>query len=331
MSKALCFKNLQDFNLLAEGKVPTIDFQMVDRSICEVADSGWIQMLPYVSFSYLDAEEGKLNFAAYRRPGSGEGESRLQGKFSVGFGGHIDLDEEVYHTDKVTTESGDEIYKLTLEDIKSTAITCVVRELKEELGFNPFEVLQINDSNVLFGLEREAEPDEVGSLHLCLSIKVNLDAERFTDLLTKATPNEAEIEDFRGMAVDIKSYITSFNIPMAANSLVGNLDEIGAESWTKLVILSTITVLVAFIQYNFNLKDVIDTIGKKAEDAEQAARAERDAADAAKSAEIVAAEAAKAAEATQTELIVDSMSAPQSTLVQSGEVTDVTDISGHAV
>lgn len=48
-------------------------------------DESYRQLIPYVSIWGTD---GKV--LTYRRPGKGEGESRLQGQLSVGFGGHID-------------------------------------------------------------------------------------------------------------------------------------------------------------------------------------------------------------------------------------------------
>lgn len=267
MRLALCIKDLDQFNQLADGTIATLDTQLVDRDICEVVENGWVQILPYVSFSHLDVESGNMNFIAYTRPSTGEGESRLQGKFSVGFGGHIDNVSEVYHTETVTNEDGETIYKLTLEDLKQTAICCAVRELEEEVGFNPFEVLQITDDHVNFGLERETDPDDVGKVHLCLSITVNLSLDRFTDFLVKAKANESEIQKLSGMSVDLGKFISSFNIPFALQTLNTQLDEMNAESWTKLVIVTTVGTVISYIQANFSLKDVVDGIvaRKKAE------------------------------------------------------------------
>lgn len=50
-------------------------------------DDRFLQLLPYCLI--LHANSGLV--AGYHRPGKGEGESRLQGAFSIGFGGHIEI------------------------------------------------------------------------------------------------------------------------------------------------------------------------------------------------------------------------------------------------
>jgi predicted NUDIX family phosphoesterase len=52
-------------------------------------DPGFKQLIPYVIFTYTDAEN-KLNVFQYTR-GTGMGEGRLHRKHSVGIGGHISL------------------------------------------------------------------------------------------------------------------------------------------------------------------------------------------------------------------------------------------------
>lgn len=277
MRKALCVKNLDSFNQLAEGKIETLEAQLVDRDICECVENGWFQLIPYVSFSHLDVEAGRLNVAAYRRPDTGEGEARLQGDLSVGFGGHIDNDLEVYHTDSYVNEEGQTVYKLTVENIKETAIVCAVRELKEELGFNPFEELQIGDDSVYYGLEREPVPDEVGTVHLCLSIKVNLTGDRFADFFAKAKPNEAEILDLRPISIDLGAMLKTFNMASETQKLVEGLDNLKAESWSKLVVLSTLATVAVFVRENFNMATVFNEVQKQRE--EQARLAAKEEAD----------------------------------------------------
>ena len=267
--KALCVRDLEQFNLLADGKIEALQAQLVDRAVCECVENGWVQILPYVSFSHLDVEGGTLNFVSYRRPDQGDGEERLKGSLSVGFGGHIDNEDEVYHTEIVEGEDGEKIFMMSIEDIKQTAIVCAVRELKEELGFNPFEELEIGDDHVFFGLEREDEPDDVGKVHLCLSIKVNLTAERYRDFFVKAKPDETEVLDLRPITVDMNRYVSSFNVAVETKKVLEQFESLHTESWSRLVIISTIATLVLYLRENFRIKDVIDASMARQKQAQQ--------------------------------------------------------------
>lgn len=72
------------------------------------------QILPYVTLTNSRGE-----FLVYQR-GSGIGENRLLGNFSIGFGGHVDI------TDVVHSENG-------VINIHATLLKSTIRELDEEL------------------------------------------------------------------------------------------------------------------------------------------------------------------------------------------------------
>lgn len=261
MKQALCLKDLNDFNRLSDGEIQTIDFQFVDRQICETPANGFFQLIPYVTFSYLDMPKGKLNYIIYRRPSKGEGEARLQGNTSLGFGGHIDSVEDLSFTESSTNEDGTVIYRMSLDDIKNTCMTCAKRELTEEVGFDPFLVLDITNENITFNLEREQEPDEVGQVHVCISMKVNLDEPRFAGFLEKAKAEETEIEELKTVAVDAGRFLASFNVEAAITHMNKQLEgELQMEKWSILVVNSMLTQLVDFMQINWDLKAVMDAL-----------------------------------------------------------------------
>lgn len=72
------------------------------------------QILPYVTLTNLRGE-----FLVYQR-GSGIGESRLLGNYSIGFGGHVDITDMKYNHDGIV-------------DIHESLVHSTIRELDEEL------------------------------------------------------------------------------------------------------------------------------------------------------------------------------------------------------
>ena len=256
---ALCVKDINDFNRISDGEIETIEVEFVDREICEKVDGGFVQIIPYVSFSYLDQDAGRLNMVSYRRPSTGEGEERLQGNASFGFGGHIDTVEDLHFTSSEKRDDGGVVYRMTVDDIKRTAMQCATRELVEELGFDPIEELEIPTQAIRFGLEREQEPDEVGQVHLCISMMVSMDQKRYVDFFEKAKEaNEEEIEGLQSVAVDVGRFMGSFNVKEAMQHLTAQLEtELKLEKWSVLVITFMLTQLVEFFQTNWDFPSVM--------------------------------------------------------------------------
>lgn len=275
MKKALCLKDLNDFNRISDGQIETIDFEFVDREICEKPENGYIQLIPYVSFSCFNQEESKIDLLTYRRPATGEGESRLQGNSSCGFGGHIDTEDDLTYTSKEETVDCRTVYKLNLEQIKQTIMACAVRELEEEIGINPYKEFEIEAHRVTFGLERETTPDEVGQVHLCMSIKVALSPAQFDSMLKQAKPEETEVEKFSAISLDVGKFIGSFNVIEAMKHLESQLKaDLQMEQWSILVINSMFAQLIDFLQTHWDFKIVMNAIianleAKKAEDDEE--------------------------------------------------------------
>lgn len=288
--QALCVKDINDFNRISDGEIETIDFEFVDREICEKVDGGFVQIIPYVTFSYLDSDNGRLNMVSYRRPSSGEGEERLQGNSSFGFGGHIDSVDDLYFTESVKQEEGGVIYRMTVDDIKRTAMTCARRELKEELGFDPIEELEIPVEAMRSGLEREQEPDEVGQVHLCISMMVSLDQKRFVDFFEKAKDhNDKEVEGLTSVAIDVGRFMASFNVKEATEHLIAQLEsELKLEKWSVLVITFMLAQLVEFFQVNWDFASVMKLMMERRQAQLTAQEAKNDAENAQNLAELTA-------------------------------------------
>lgn len=132
-------------------------------------DEAYRQILPYVCVATKDDEVTK--FMTYRR-NKGVGESRLAGKVSIGFGGHIDL-ADVAHDNSVI-------------DLFQTIGANASRELAEELRFEGFgegdEIAMFDNGLIL------DHSNEVGRVHVgvALTALVPTGAQVFS--------NEAELE-----------------------------------------------------------------------------------------------------------------------------------------
>lgn len=125
---------------------------LVDRAICdnpEKIDIQNLQLLPYIS---LGNNKGQL--LSYQR-GSGGGEKRLAGKFSIGWGGHIE--EEPSQTK-------------TLTDI---IVDCACREVFEEAGIvlSRERVKEVFLSDAFFLHE---ENNDTNRVHLGISLFINI-------------------------------------------------------------------------------------------------------------------------------------------------------------
>lgn len=82
-------------------------------------DERFRQVLPYMLVRRPGASPAEDQFLVYQR-GKGTGESRLAGKVSIGFGGHIDANDVLFDGGSVL-------------DLSGTVLAAAVRELEEEL------------------------------------------------------------------------------------------------------------------------------------------------------------------------------------------------------
>lgn len=127
---------LERFNAVAPGLILGFS-ETMEREKAE-KDLNYRQIIPYVSL--INLPENKI--LVYRRAGS---EERLKGQFSIGFGGHMRVDETIY--------------------------MCIWRELNEELG------LDIRPSQLDFRSVILLSDTEVDRVHIGLSYMVYLDGE----------------------------------------------------------------------------------------------------------------------------------------------------------
>tara|TARA_R110000851_G_scaffold39729_7_gene100736 strand:+ start:11515 stop:12147 length:633 start_codon:yes stop_codon:yes gene_type:complete len=125
------------------------------------------QLIPYCVIRKRD------KFLTYARA-KGSGEERLLGNRSVGFGGHVDEDEEV----EDTTNSGLIGY-------------AAARELEEEIGLQDKDVLKAFAAGVI-----NNDKDEVGKVHLGILIQFEV-ADSW-----EPTQLEAGVADLKWQTID---------------------------------------------------------------------------------------------------------------------------------
>lgn len=126
-------------------------------------DPTYRQLLPYVIVTQKDSE-GATKFLAYRRT-SQVGESRLAGNVSIGYGGHVDLDDVAVEKSVIALD-----WTLRLS---------AYRELKEELELVDLSSGCLVDTNAVQITEIAQQfilddTNEVGKVHVGIIVLVEL-------------------------------------------------------------------------------------------------------------------------------------------------------------
>ena len=272
MKQALCIPKMDVMESLLRGETQTVNTKLVPRDVCEVVENGYEQLIPYVIFSTNDIQEGRMKFIQYQRPSTGEGEARLQGKTSVGFGGHIDNRNDLSAESVVVENDGKEEFVMTLADLYKTAINCAEREIKEELGLDVAELgIDLNHSYKSFF--KADENVEVNKVHTGLLILVNLDQDKFNLILEKAQPNKEEIEELSFLGINTALMLKDSlggDMSTISENLTRHLGEdCNTEQWStflvEMVVRSTIVHMLSTIEY----QDIIAINRFKQHQAEQ--------------------------------------------------------------
>lgn len=133
-----------------------LDFRLADRANCET-DLSLLQLLPYITL--IDANSDRV--FTYKRGGSGN-EERLEGKYSIGLGGHI---EEA---------------PSAISNIDDVIAMNIMRELNEEVGLDftahfygrIVDALAKDKYTIMY-----AADEDVGKYHLCfwMTFKISED------------------------------------------------------------------------------------------------------------------------------------------------------------
>ena len=146
--------HLYDFSQVQEDDFLFVNRKIVDGKEPKSVEIGSMfpQVLPYVT---IHCGEHVLIYS--RAKGA---EERLHGSLSLGFGGHIDIDD--FHAD---------------HGYKDCIKTAVIREIQEELGFNVAPLVDIKDFTEVI-VDNE---NTVGQVHLGLPVAIEVAAHEVID------------------------------------------------------------------------------------------------------------------------------------------------------
>jgi len=236
MKIALCVDNYEQLTKLVSKEVDTIEAKMVDREICEKVENGLQQLIPYVVFYTMDMDNGKLKFIQYLRPSKGEGEERLQGNTSIGFGGHIDQESDMVATETIINEGALNSYRMSLADIMETGIKAGLREVQEELGIDLINDIGnvVNRTEIAFF--RSDSPEDVHRVHAGIAIPVKLTEEQFMKLKETAKFRVEEIEKLDVLGINIDIIIEQMDITPVLNQVINELvGKYNLEVWSTMM------------------------------------------------------------------------------------------------
>lgn len=271
MKQALCVQSYDQLsNLIREThekkedqNVPSIETKMVSREICENPENGHQQLIPYVTFYAVNPKEGKLMFIQYQRKDQGEGEERLAGKTSIGFGGHIDQPEDIVAEEVIQNEDGSTSYKMTLQNLIDTGYKCAAREIKEELSID-LSAMDVNIYNGDTAFFMGDLSEEVNRVHLGLSIQVEMTPEKFDELKAACVFNQEEIQKLDTLGVNLDVIIEEMDLTVTINKITDNLkNEHGLEDWSCRIFNYVTRNVTNKLMYTVTYKDMISIAKSK--------------------------------------------------------------------
>lgn len=264
MKKALCVKNFDEISTLVSGNSEHVETHMVDRDICENPENGYLQLIPYVTFYSVNIEEGKLAILQYKRPDTTEGEERLAGKTSIGFGGHVDSDEDIVSEETITNEDGSTSYKMTLQNLIDTLGNAAKREVQEELEIDLTDYFDLANTKQESAFFSGNPAEEVNQVHLGFSTQVKITEEEYNKLKESYKFREEEIEQIDTLGIRLNNIIESMDISRVINHITQDLmEKHSLEDWSgkifNYIAIKEINNILTEVTY----EDLVDIIKAK--------------------------------------------------------------------
>lgn len=256
--QALCVNAYSDLEQLTGGKVDNIRTRFYDRDFCEDPVNGLLQIIPYAVFYAVDEDAGRIHFIQYKRPDQG-GDERLTGKTSVGFGGHIDSEDDLVYTD-VVKENGVDFYTMNISDLVSTCVKTAKREITEEMGCDVLGEYNIDIQGDKCFFFTGGDNEEVNKVHVALSVPICVDMDTYNKILTecKETINKDEIEIIDDLSVCMDMIVEDMNLNRSIDLLLNELvQNSGLESWSAICIAYIIPRVLNSIFGEITYQDMI--------------------------------------------------------------------------
>jgi predicted NUDIX family phosphoesterase len=270
---ALCYRGSFEefFATIKEDPNARVSVEFVDRKICEPEDSGYLQVIPYGIFTTYVPDKGNVRFMAYNRPGGSNGEERLKGKTSIGFGGHVDRESDMEGLlQDLVTDVDDEgrcFYLVTANEISTLAKACLRREIQEELGIDVMELIPevFTAATAVILRENDDELDAVGRVHMCFAYSLNLSNQDFYNVFTNCVVDDKEIIELRSIDIKANDFLMDFNLTESIKSTGVQLraEEVNMEGWSVLVVLFYLTSIIHTVKEKLTLTDMFEMITHK--------------------------------------------------------------------
>lgn len=264
MSKfALAARNLESISNLIQGKSETVELLMVPREVCEVVENGFEQVIPYyVIFGVNDTYSSAVALK-YSRPSKGEGEERLQGKHSIGFGGHIESADMGEHAVTVSPEGWD-TYVLTAEELVTIVDGVALREIKEEIGVD-LEGTQefLTAVNSGMSINKCERPGDVNKVHVSFTRYIQVSLERLSEIKESAVAAELEIENLSYLTVSTGGLIATFDTTFETQKLAKEV-EADFEDWSVDAIVDLVKSVTHSVVSRLSYDDIYQALVRKA-------------------------------------------------------------------
>ncbi len=261
---ALCVRSNDELKQLIAGEIETIKTFMVPRVICEKQneEAPLKQLIPDVTFTAL-YDEGVAMFLAYNRPTGGT-EERLHGDCSVGFGGHADEIEDLVFAARGEEEAYPghiyPTYTMTRKQLVETIYNVARREVREELVEDLFEKLGIKVENINMAIMEDPEPDDVGKVHTCISIMVDMPPEAL--IAAKSTLVEMQTEKSKREIMNLRVFgimMDSLSKGDLEKSVEGMSETLTKdyqfERWSLRIVLTRALMIMNFVYANTTFSD----------------------------------------------------------------------------
>lgn len=264
MSKfALAARNLEAISNLIQGKVDTIEVLMVPRDVCEVVENGFEQIIPYYVIFGVNDTYANVVALKYSRPSKGEGEERLQGKHSIGFGGHIESADMGEHAVTVSPEGWD-TYVLTVEELVTIIDGVALREIKEEIGVD-LEGTQefLTAVNSGMSINKCERPGDVNFVHVSFTRYIQVSLERLSEIKESAVAAELEIENLSYLTISTGELIATFDTTAETLKLAKEV-EADFEDWSVDALVDLVKSVTHSVVSRLTFDDIYQALVRKA-------------------------------------------------------------------
>ena len=256
--KALCIKELGDVVKVLTGESETFNAQLVSRDICEKPENKFLQLVPYVVFYYTNLDDGRIKVVQYLRA-PGINEDRLLAKTSVGFGGHIDSEEDIKASVIEQEEDGTVTYVMSRDDLMATLTKVAQRELMEELSLDLEKAfgIQLDMEKIIFFMGDQNE--DVNKVHLGVLIPVELNKEQFGNFFKVVEPNKEEVDAIDIMGIRLNEIVEDMDLTLTIEKIKRKLKhENNLEDWSQFAVEYLIRKEIASMMEPITYNDLLN-------------------------------------------------------------------------